>query len=79
MGFVDYGWYAEFLHIRDAFSWFCAAVFIGAQKKGGETAEIHRETAISHWLAVFGAPEILVVGKDMGVYWWNISGFSLTK
>ena len=63
MGFADYGDYAAFLHIRDAFSRFPVSVFIGAGER--ETSEMARESAISHWLAVFGAPENFVVGKDM--------------
>ena len=58
MGRADYGGYAAFLHIRDTFARFAVSVYIGAKKKGGQTAEISIGAAISHWLAVYGAPEI---------------------
>ena len=66
MDFVDYGEYATFLHIRDAFSLFSVAVFIGGNKKGAQTGEMAIETAMSHWLAAFGAPDILIVRQEMG-------------
>ena len=37
----------------------------GGEEKDGRTAEMVREAAISHWLAVFGAPEIIASDKDM--------------
>ena len=39
MDFVEYGDYAEFLHIRDTFSRFSVAVFIGTEKR----ADIQRK------------------------------------
>ena len=54
MDFVDYGGYANFLHIRDSFSRFSVVVRTGAKRKGVETAEMFREAAISHWMAAFG-------------------------
>ena len=62
--FVDYGDHATFLHIRDTLSRFSEIVFIGSKKREEQTAEMVRETMISNWLAVFGAPEILLVDKD---------------
>ena len=65
MDFEDYGDYATFLHIQDTSSLFSVAVFIG-DKKMAKTAGMVSETAILHWLSVFGAPDILIVYKDMG-------------
>ena len=58
MDFVDYGDHATFLHIQDTFSRFSAVSFLGTKKRGEQTAEMVRETVISNWLDVFGAPEI---------------------
>ena len=38
--------------------------FLGTKKREEQTAEMVIETAISNWLAVFGAPDILVADKD---------------
>ena len=64
MDFGDYGDHATFLHIRDTFSRFSVVIFLGTKKREEQTAEMVRETVISNWLAVFGAPDILVVDKD---------------
>ena len=64
MDFVDYGGHATFLHIQDTFSRFSVIRFLGAKKRDEQTAEMVRETVISNWLAVFGAPEILIADKD---------------
>ena len=65
MGRADYGGYAAFLHIQDAFSRFSVSVLWG-KEKGGQTAEMVLESVMSHWLAVFGEPGIIAVDKDMG-------------
>ena len=64
MGFVDFGEYAAFLHAQGTFSRFSVVVFRGTEKGAG-TAEMVLETVISHWSAVSGAPDILIVDKDM--------------
>ena len=46
-----------------------------AMKKGEQTAEMARATAISNGLSVYGAPRILVVAKDMGFTGGDISEF----
>ena len=73
MHFADYGDYAAFLHIRDTFARFRVSVFIREKEKGDRTAEMSCGSEIPNWLAVFGAPGILVVRKDMGVFRGNIS------
>ena len=60
---VDYGGYAAFLHFQDDVARFPVAVFIGT--KQGAAAEIVRETAISHWLSAFGAPDFSITDKDL--------------
>ena len=49
MEFVDYGFYAAFLHIQDAFTRFRVSVFMGSKNKGAQAAEMVSESAISHW------------------------------
>ena len=63
MDFVDYGGSCDLLAHPGHFFSFFGGDFLGA-KKLEETAEVVRETAISNWLAVFGAPGILVAGKE---------------
>ena len=67
LNFVDYGGYAAFLHIHDTFSRFSVAVFIGAKKDVGHTSEMALDTAIAHGYSAFGAPDIWIVYKDMGI------------
>ena len=69
MDFVDYGGYTEFLHIQDTLSRFSVSVFTAAKKKGERTAEMAREVEIPHWLAVFGAPRIIVADQDSISKW----------
>ena len=64
MDFVDYGDHATFLHIQDTFSRFSVIFFLGTKKREEQTAEMVREAMISNWIAVFGTPGILLVGKD---------------
>ena len=64
MDFVDYGGCATFLHIQDTSSRFSVAILLGTKKREEQTAEMAREAVISNWLAVFGAPDILIVDKD---------------
>ena len=63
MDFADYGDSATSPHIHDTFSRFSAIVFLGAKKKEEQTAEM-AGGVISDWVAVFGTPEIMMVGKD---------------
>ena len=42
--------------------------FLGTKKRGEQTAGMVREAVISNWLAVFGAPEILIVDKDKKIH-----------
>ena len=42
MGFVDYGGFAAFLHIKDAFSRFAAITFTGTKKKEDQTEDMVR-------------------------------------
>ena len=63
--FLGYGDFATFLRIQDTFSHFSAIVLRGVSKKKEEqTAEMVRGKVIPNWLAVFGAPRIIVVDKD---------------
>ena len=64
MGFAECGDYATFLHIQDTFSRFAVIIFPGAKKKGEQTAEMVKGSAISYRVAIFGTPEILTAGKD---------------
>ena len=43
---------------------FSVITFLGAKKREEQTAEMVREAAISNWLAIYGAPEILIADKD---------------
>ena len=52
-------------HIQDTFAISRNGIYRRKEKRGRDT-EMVRETVIAHWLAVFGAPGILVVGEDMG-------------
>ena len=64
MDFVDFGGLAAFLHIKGTFSRLSSVVFIWSKKIEAQTAEIIRETAIAHWMGVFGKPAIFIVDKD---------------
>ena len=64
MDSVDYGDFPTSLHIQDTFSRFSAIIFTGAKKKEEQTSEMARGKVIPSCLAVCGAPEIIVVGKD---------------
>ena len=66
MDFVDYGDLSTFLRIRATFSRFSAIMFLWAKKQEEQTAEMVRGVMISNWLAVFGAPAIMVADKDSG-------------
>ena len=76
MDFADYGDLATFLHIQATFSRFSAIVFLGTKKVEEQTAETVRGIMISNWLAVFGAPGIMVVDKDSGFIGASFSGIS---
>ena len=43
--------------------------FLGVKKREGQAAAISLEPVISNLLAVFGAPDILVAGKDKKIRW----------
>ena len=64
MDFVDYGDFAAFLNIQDTLSRFSAIILMGSKKNEEQTAEMVRGEAISNWMAMFGAPGIIVVDKD---------------
>ena len=64
MDFSDYGDYAAFLHIQDTFSRFSVIILLGANKKEEQTAGMVKQSLISDRVAIFGTPEILMVGKD---------------
>ena len=64
MDFVDYGRHATFLRIQDTFSRFPVIIFLGTKKKQEQTSEMVKASAISEWVASFGAPEITMVYKD---------------
>ena len=49
---------------KTIFEPFSVAVCMGEMTKGGQTAEMGLDAALSHRLAAFGAHGIIVVGKD---------------
>ena len=65
MDFANYGDFAAFLRIQGDFvSLFSAIISMGAQKKEAHAAEMVRGKVVPNWLAVFGAPGIIVADKD---------------
>ena len=58
------GGHATFFTFTRHFFSFFGSGFLGTKKRDEQTAEMVCETMISNWLAVFGAPDILIVDKD---------------
>ena len=65
MDFADYGDLSTSQHIRDTFPRFSAIACMG-EKTEEQASGIVRESAISNWVEVFGAPGIIAGNKDAG-------------
>ena len=64
MDFADYGDFATFVRIRGNFHVSRLLLLWGGTKKEGRVAEMVLANVMPNWLAVFGAPRIIVVDKD---------------
>ena len=64
MDFVDFvdtpSFYTSKTHFR-----YSPHRYLRGEEKGGQTAGMFRVVAIPNWLSVFGAPGIIVVGRDL--------------
>ena len=75
MDFADYGGSCDIFAHPGYFSRFSAIVFFRNEEKVRTNSGNGQGAMISNWVAVFGAPEILMMGKDKRFTGWIFQDF----